>query len=666
MKKLIVFIGALLGVMQAVLAQPDTVWTRAYGTAGVEWGYGVTVAPGGDHLFTGLVAHETNDILVVRTDGSGTQVWQRSYGQGANEIGRAIGATADGGMIVAASSAPLGGNADFQIMKMNFDGDVVWTRTLGRLDGNEEPTCLLINEDQTIFVAGNDRASITAPSQIFVALLSANGDTLWTNRYFGGAASASVRSVARTDDGYVLAGAGIQTGASLADMFVMRISATGAMHWAHYYGDPDLTEFAVGIGRAGDDFLLGGQTSVQGPGGSDFRALRISGEGAQIWTRTYVTQQAELAGGAGVTTDQGIVIGGHQSTQSNGFDVLMIKYTQSGGFAWLSRNGGTQNDFCENLFATADGGIVTVGMTRSFGAGETDIYGVRLSGLAGVTGVVTNRMNGEPLGGVRLSALGIFNSTTTDRLGRYTLAVPPGTATITLSGNCIEPDSILNVIVLQDSFHVLNASVLLPQVVFNQSSINIVAPNHGVASQPLHIGNTGDGQLYYSVIPQAISPRSTWLTAIPSSGVLNPDEEINVMITVDTDTSNIGVFDYYGALTVHVNSCPDSVFHVDVTATIVNAADDLPVELPTDLALAAFPNPFNPATSLQMDIPRSGQVTLDIYDVQGRLLTRLFAGTLTAGRHHIHFDGSAFASGVYFAEATTTAGTVFTKLLLLK
>jgi hypothetical protein len=66
----------------------------------------------------------------------------------------------------------------------------------------------------------------------------------------------------------------------------------------------------------------------------------------------------------------------------------------------------------------------------------------------------------------------------------------------------------------------------------------------------------------------------------------------------------------------------------------------------------AMPNPFNPTTRIDYEIPRRAFARLDIFDVQGRLVTTLARGVLRAGPHHVVWDGrdhrgASVASGLY-------------------
>jgi hypothetical protein len=100
------------------------------------------------------------------------------------------------------------------------------------------------------------------------------------------------------------------------------------------------------------------------------------------------------------------------------------------------------------------------------------------------------------------------------------------------------------------------------------------------------------------------------------------------------------------------------------------------VAAPTEFSLRPnYPNPFNPATTIQFDVPSAvGDamgVELDIYDVVGQRLVRLVDETMTAGRHRIIWDGrdrhgNSVSSGVYYARLRVGRQIQTRSMLLLK
>jgi hypothetical protein len=89
--------------------------------------------------------------------------------------------------------------------------------------------------------------------------------------------------------------------------------------------------------------------------------------------------------------------------------------------------------------------------------------------------------------------------------------------------------------------------------------------------------------------------------------------------------------------------------------------------------LRNIPNPFNPATEIRFNLPRSGQAELRIYDVSGREVRRLGGEKLNAGSHTVRWNGTdnnrtPVVSGVYFYRLFLDGGTMGSpvKMTLLK
>ncbi|MGI0009983.1 MAG: T9SS type A sorting domain-containing protein, partial [Nitrosopumilaceae archaeon] len=68
---------------------------------------------------------------------------------------------------------------------------------------------------------------------------------------------------------------------------------------------------------------------------------------------------------------------------------------------------------------------------------------------------------------------------------------------------------------------------------------------------------------------------------------------------------------------------------------------------PTSFSLEQnYPNPFNPGTTIQFSLPRSGYVTLKVYNTLGAEVATLVAENLSAGRHAVEWNANGLAGGV--------------------
>ncbi|MCX6640747.1 MAG: agmatine deiminase family protein [bacterium] len=88
---------------------------------------------------------------------------------------------------------------------------------------------------------------------------------------------------------------------------------------------------------------------------------------------------------------------------------------------------------------------------------------------------------------------------------------------------------------------------------------------------------------------------------------------------------------------------------------------------PTAFALnGAYPNPFNPTTTISYELPATSLVNLTVYDVNGRKVAELINGLRDAGAHAVTFDGSGLASGVYIYRLTAGDNVADGKIVLMK
>jgi hypothetical protein len=99
-----------------------------------------------------------------------------------------------------------------------------------------------------------------------------------------------------------------------------------------------------------------------------------------------------------------------------------------------------------------------------------------------------------------------------------------------------------------------------------------------------------------------------------------------------------------------------------------------PIHSPTPdvpLAMACYPNPFNPSTTIALDLPRASDVQVHLYNLRGALVRVLADERLAAGRHQLTWDGrdddgNPVASGVYFVETRALQEVRLAKLTLVK
>ncbi|MFT7553254.1 MAG: hypothetical protein ACI9BV_003586 [Rhodothermales bacterium] len=95
--------------------------------------------------------------------------------------------------------------------------------------------------------------------------------------------------------------------------------------------------------------------------------------------------------------------------------------------------------------------------------------------------------------------------------------------------------------------------------------------------------------------------------------------------------------------------------------------DGFVVDLPTEFALEGnYPNPFNPTTTIRFALPETAAVSLVVFDLMGRQVQQLIAGTIQAGRHEAKFDARTLPSGTYLYRLSTPVGAFTGRMMLVK
>ena len=91
------------------------------------------------------------------------------------------------------------------------------------------------------------------------------------------------------------------------------------------------------------------------------------------------------------------------------------------------------------------------------------------------------------------------------------------------------------------------------------------------------------------------------------------------------------------------------------------------IEQPSNFKLiGAYPNPFNPTTTVQYSLSEFSWINLIVYNIRGQKLTTLYNGTNIPGEYSVVWNASNYASGVYFISLKAQGSTITQKVLLLK
>lgn len=144
--------------------------------------------------------------------------------------------------------------------------------------------------------------------------------------------------------------------------------------------------------------------------------------------------------------------------------------------------------------------------------------------------------------------------------------------------------------------------------------------------------------------------------------VWGTNDGANTFDLSDWETDEGGVWENWSVSNQNLSESAGAQVSCD-TISAIETESMLPEQLQI---VSAYPNPFNPLTTIRFELRRSAQVQLRVYDIQGREIAYLLDEQLNPGIHEVPWNGSRYSTGLYLIELVGGGRREVTKALLLK
>lgn len=169
-------------------ANGNQLWTKTFGGAGYDNGNMVQPTTDGGYIIIGQTmsyGQGQGDYWLIKTDSNGDMVWQKTFGGPQVDEGKNIRQTTDGGFIITGDTDSYGsGLSDAYIIKTDGNGEVQWSKVYGGTR-KEAAKMIEVMPDGGYVVAAITRSFGLYNPDAWIIKLNSQGDTLWT-RYYGG------------------------------------------------------------------------------------------------------------------------------------------------------------------------------------------------------------------------------------------------------------------------------------------------------------------------------------------------------------------------------------------------------------------------------------------------------------------------------------------------
>ncbi|WP_084593893.1 hypothetical protein, partial [Palaeococcus ferrophilus] len=358
-------------------------WVKTYGESDLDVAQAVAIAPNGDLIILGYTHSPGTstwdyDFLVLRLDENGSVKWQRTYGGSNYDEARAVAIAPNGDIIVVGYTYSFDvGNGDVWVLRLDENGNIKWQKTYGEFP-IDRGYAVAIASNGDIIVAGYAPG---ASGDVWVLRLDENGSVKWQKTY-GGSDVDGAYTVAIADNGDIIVagyyGATDSYGSG-GDVWVLRLDENGNVKWQKTYGGSnDDVARAVAIASNGDIIVVG-YTYSFGAGNDDVWVLRLDENGNIKWQKAYGGNGGEKAYAVTLADNGDVIVTGYTySFGAGNNDVWVLGLDENGNVKWQKTYGGRSVDSAYSVAMTSTMDIIVAGYTQSFGAGNNDVWILRL------------------------------------------------------------------------------------------------------------------------------------------------------------------------------------------------------------------------------------------------------------------------------------------------
>ena len=209
---------------------PILTWDRIYGGNNSDWAKSLIQTTDGGYAVAGSTysyGAGDADFWVIKLDHQGNTIWDKTYGGSDSDWAQSLIQTTDGGYMVAGWTRSKGaGGYDFWVIKLDHQGNMVWDRAYGGSDIDWAQS-LIQTTDGGYAVAGLTNSKGAGAADFWVIKLDHQGNMVWDRTYGGSDIDGAYSLIQTTDGGYAVAGETLSKGAGKSDLWVIKLDAQG-------------------------------------------------------------------------------------------------------------------------------------------------------------------------------------------------------------------------------------------------------------------------------------------------------------------------------------------------------------------------------------------------------------------------------------------------------
>lgn len=280
-------------------ADGNQLWNRTYEATGFAQASGIAATTDGGFIIIGnshAVQSDDPSLLLLRIDSEGTPEWQRTFGRNGTFVGTSVAPARDGGYIACGwMSSRQDFNMDLYLLRISSSGEMVWEKMIGNTKSDQGNSVIEVSDGSGFAVAGWTDSTGAGSGDFYLVKTDPEGNVLWekTYGYIGYDFGEEVREI--PGGGFAIAGGTSfpidreHPAMSLTreSMYLVRTDRDGNQLRADILGDPGKDCLARSVELSPDGgFVLAGQVMTDGADWNKY-LVRTDREGLPVWEKSW-------------------------------------------------------------------------------------------------------------------------------------------------------------------------------------------------------------------------------------------------------------------------------------------------------------------------------------------------------------------------------------------
>jgi parallel beta-helix repeat protein len=308
----------------------NQLWRKWYGGPSMDVATSVQQTSDSGYILTGFtysyivdLGVGSNDFLLVKTDPDGIEQWNKTFGGKSDDYAYSVKQTTDAGYVLAGRKICEAGNSDAWLIKTDGSGNEQWNKTFGGISHDMIYSVQQTSDDGYILAGSTSSYGVDKyDSDAWLIKTDENGNEQW-NKTFGETSYEEIKSVQQTiDGGYILAGY-INTGMAYdRDAWLIKTNENGNEQWNKTFGENSFKE-AYSVQQTIDGgYILAGHTFEDG---SCAWLVKTDAKGNEQWNKTFKGNGSGYARSVQQTIDGGYILAGGLSSVVGEYEAWLIK-----------------------------------------------------------------------------------------------------------------------------------------------------------------------------------------------------------------------------------------------------------------------------------------------------------------------------------------------------